>query len=62
MFYLSAIAITTLGYGEIVPITTMSRIMVSLESILGIILIGLFLNALAYRIALNSRDPNAENA
>lgn len=48
MFYLSAVTITTLGYGDIVPITNLSRGLISLESILGIILIGLFLNALAH--------------
>jgi hypothetical protein len=48
MFYLSASTITTLGYGDILPITTASRILVSVESIFGIVTIGLFLNALAY--------------
>jgi hypothetical protein len=48
MLYLSAVTITTLGYGDIVPITNKSRILISLESILGVVLIGLFLNALAY--------------
>lgn len=48
MLYLSAVTITTLGYGDIVPITNTSRILISMESILGIVLIGLFLNALAY--------------
>jgi len=47
MFYLSAITITTLGFGDIVPISTVSRILVSIEAFLGIILIGLFLNSLA---------------
>ena len=46
MFYLSAVTITTTGYGDIVPITTRSRIAVALESILGIFLIGLFINAI----------------
>jgi hypothetical protein len=48
MLYLSAATITTLGYGDIVPITTVSRLLVSVESILGIVLIGLFLNALSF--------------
>lgn len=47
MFYFSAVTITTLGYGDIVPISNTSRILVSLESILGIVLIGLFLNSLS---------------
>jgi hypothetical protein len=49
MFYLSAVTITTLGYGDIVPITTTSRLIISAESILGIVIIGLFLNALGYQ-------------
>jgi hypothetical protein len=48
MFYLSAATITTLGYGDIVPLTTLSRILVSVEAILGIVTLGLFLNALAH--------------
>jgi len=48
MFYLSASTITTLGYGDITPITTLSRILVSVESIFGVVLVGLFLNALSF--------------
>ena len=48
MLYLSASTITTLGFGDIVPMTTPSRILVSVEAILGIVLIGLFLNALSF--------------
>lgn len=47
MFYFSAVTITTLGYGDIVPITNLARIIVAAESILGIVLIGLFLNSLS---------------
>jgi hypothetical protein len=46
MFYFSAVTITTLGYGDIVPITNIARIVTSIESILGVVLIGLFLNSL----------------
>jgi hypothetical protein len=46
MFYLSAVTITTVGYGDIVPLTTTARVLVSSEAILGIIVIGLFLNSL----------------
>ena len=48
MFYLSAITITTLGFGDIVPLTSTSRILISVESVLGIVIIGLFLNSLSY--------------
>lgn len=58
MFYLSSVTITTLGYGDIVPVTTTTRILISLETVLGVILIGLFLNALAYE---NSNYKNDES-
>jgi hypothetical protein len=48
MFYFSAVTITTLGYGDIVPITHMTRWLVALESIVGIFLVGLFLNSLSH--------------
>ena len=47
MFYFSAVTITTLGYGDIVPITSLSRTLVAFESNAGIVLIGLFLNSLS---------------
>ena len=45
MLYFSTVTITTLGYGDILPISNLARIMVSIESIVGIVVIGLFLNA-----------------
>ncbi|MGL1861449.1 MAG: potassium channel family protein [Pseudodesulfovibrio sp.] len=47
MLYFSAVTITTLGFGDIVPISDKNRRLVTLESILGAVFIGLFLNALA---------------
>lgn len=49
MLYFSATAVTTLGFGDITPVTTMARTWVTAEALLGIVLIGLFLNALALR-------------
>jgi ion channel len=46
MLYLSAVTITTLGYGDIVPTTTKARFLISTEAILGLVVIGLFLNSL----------------
>jgi len=46
MFYLSAMTITTIGYGDIVPMTPCARISVTAEGIFGVFLIGLFLNSL----------------
>jgi hypothetical protein len=50
MFYFSAITITTTGFGDIVPITEGARLAVAFETILGVILIGLFLNSLSFKI------------
>ncbi len=47
MLYLSIVTITTLGYGDIVPISDLNRFLVGLESILGMVIIGLFLNSLS---------------
>ena len=48
MLYLSVVTITTLGYGDIVPITPLARFFTGIEALGGIVLIGLFLNSLAY--------------
>jgi hypothetical protein len=48
MLYLSVVTITTLGYGDIVPITSLARFFTGIEALGGIVLIGLFLNSLAY--------------
>jgi hypothetical protein len=45
MAYFSTTAITTTGFGDIVPITPWARAVVAFESILGIILAGLFVSA-----------------
>lgn len=47
MFYLSAITITTVGYGDIVPITNIARTLISIEAIFGVVIIGMFLNSLS---------------
>ena len=51
MLYFSASTITTLGLGDITPLTTQARILVTVEAILGLVLIGLFLSALGSSIA-----------
>jgi len=49
MIYLSAVVITTLGLGDIVPITPAARWLVGAEAVLGVMLVGLFLSALSHR-------------
>jgi hypothetical protein len=55
MLYFSAIVITTVGFGDIVPFTSLARSIVALEAVLGVTLAGLFLNAVAYRAARGPR-------
>lgn len=50
MLYLSAITITTLGFGDITPVSESARMSIALEAVLGIVVIGLFLNSLAMRV------------
>lgn len=45
-FYFSVVTITTLGYGDILPGAGYSKILVATESIIGLVLIGVFLNSL----------------
>jgi hypothetical protein len=51
MLYFSTIVITTVGFGDIVPMTPLARDVVGVEAIFGVLLVGLFLNAVAYRAA-----------
>ncbi len=43
MLYFSSVTITTLGYGDIVPISIRTRLLVAFQSVFGVVLIGLFL-------------------
>ncbi len=47
MLYMSATTITTLGLGDVTPVTDKARLLVGVEALLGIVMIGLFLNDLA---------------
>lgn len=51
--YFSVVTATTLGYGDITPVLTDSAMpmLVSLQVLIGISLIGLFLNSLSYRLS-----------
>jgi hypothetical protein len=60
MLYLSVVVITTLGLGDIVPITDRARAILGVEAICGIVLAGLFLNAVAWRGSLAVGTPIAE--
>ncbi len=56
MLYFSTTTITTLGYGDIIPLTTCARTLTALEVVLGLIIMGRFLIALANKIAVQSRN------
>lgn len=45
--YFSVVTITTLGFGDISPITAPARLFVSLEVITGVFIVGFYLNAVA---------------
>jgi hypothetical protein len=51
MLYFSAVTITTVGYGDVVPLTGAARFFAAFEATLGIILLGLFISSLAARAA-----------
>lgn len=50
--YYSTETITTLGYGDITPSTTLARWLVIAEAIIGVTAIGLFLNSIAHSQAV----------
>jgi len=56
MLYFSATALTTLGFGDITPVSTEARTWVTVQAVLGVVVIGLFLNALASR-PFRRREP-----
>jgi hypothetical protein len=53
MMYLSAVVQTTLGLGDLLPMTMSARSLVGLQAVLGVIFAGLFVNA-----SSRGRDPS----
>ena len=51
--YFSAVTITTLGYGDISPNNSIAQLTSASEAVLGIVLIGLFLNSISQRSQYN---------
>ena len=56
MIYLSAVTVTTLGFGDITPVSEDARLYVALEAVLGVIFVGVFLS----RLATRERGPAAK--
>ncbi len=46
--YFSAITVTTTGFGDVTPTNTATRAIVMVESVMGVVSAGLFLNAITY--------------
>lgn len=57
MTYLSIVTSTTLGFGDIVPVTDLGRMVVGTEAVLGLILIGLFVNSSFAGVRVSSPEP-----
>lgn len=45
--YFSVVTITTLGFGDVYPVSSICRILVCLEVVIGVLLVGFYLNAFA---------------
>ena len=58
MLYFSAIVITTVGFGDIVPMSSMARMLVAFEALAGIMVAGLFINAIAFRASHPLERPS----
>ena len=58
--YFSTVTITTLGYGDITPLGELGQVVTASESLLGVIFIGLFLNAIAGARSDTVREKQAE--
>lgn len=58
--YFSVVTITTLGYGDIVPVNDAARILTALEALLGLLFIGLYLNSIAYMVAQTEEERRRE--
>lgn len=59
--YFSVITITTLGYGDITPVTETARLLSAVEALSGLVLIGLFLNSLAHRRMESEEEHRHKN-
>lgn len=46
--YFSTITVTTTGFGDVIPTNTFTRAFAMIETVLGVVFIGLFLNSLNY--------------
>ncbi|MCF6323108.1 MAG: potassium channel family protein [Gammaproteobacteria bacterium] len=50
-WYFSAVTVTTLGYGDVLPVTSIGKVLAGIHAVSGVCIIGLFLNSLSERRA-----------
>jgi hypothetical protein len=62
MLYFSVVTITTLGFGDIVPLTRLARSLVTLEAFLGPLLLGFFLSAIGLRLSPSKSSHFSEDS
>lgn len=55
LLYTSAVTITTLGFGDVVPLSGPARGLVGSEAVVGVVLLGMYFNALARSVAQETR-------
>jgi Ion channel len=55
-FYFAVVVQSTLGFGDVVPISTSARTLVAVHVLLAVVLLGVFLNSLAVRASASSAN------
>jgi hypothetical protein len=61
MLYFSAGVATSSALGDIVPLTLAARLLVTAQALVSVVLVGLFLNALAYAASGGSAVSNGDH-
>lgn len=61
-FYFSVVTITTLGYGDALPSSSAWMIAAAVESLIGVILLGIFLVAVGFDLAQRSNASQRKKA
>ncbi len=49
-FYLSVVTLTTVGFGDIVAVSVLGKILVIFEAFFGFLMLGIFINMLQKRL------------
>ena len=55
-WYFSAVTVTTLGYGDVLPVTSTGKVLAGFHAVFGVCMIGLFLNSLSERRAYRIKE------